>query len=296
MIDVKLETFLKVCELKNYTLVAKQLNLTQPAVSQHIKQLESELNIKLFNRINNEIKLTNEGKILFKYAKRISSLYEDLNAKLLDEKKQTKSLIIGITHTSESNLIAEVLALYCSKNKGVRIKIITDSIKNLYDKLSNFEIDLAIVEGQVNNKKYSSILLDTDSLVAVMSNENPLSKNKVININDLKKQKMILRSSSSQTRTLFSSQLENINMSLDEFNIILEIDNIATIKDLVAKNTAVSVLAKSACYSEAKNNTLAIRPIENLNMIRQINIVFLKDFAERYILDELLSIYHSIVH
>ena len=129
-----------------------------------------------------------------------------------------------------------------------------------------------------------------------MSNENPLSKNKVININDLKKQKMILRSSSSQTRTLFSSQLENINMSLDEFNIILEIDNIATIKDLVAKNTAVSVLAKSACYSEAKNNTLVIRPIENLNMIRQINIVFLKDFAERYILDELLSIYHSIVH
>lgn len=296
MIDAKLETFLKVCELKNYTLAAKQLNLTQPAISQHIKQLESELNIKLFNRINNEIKLTNEGQILLKYARRIASLYKDLNAKLLDEKKQTKSLIIGITHTSESNVIAEVLAMYCSQNKGLRIKIITDSIKNLYDKLSTYEIDLAIVEGQITDKKYSSILLDTDSLMAVMSNENPLAKNTIININDLKKQKMILRSASSQTRSLFASQLENINMSLDEFNVILEIDNIATIKDLIAKNTGVSVLPKSACYSESKNNSLAVRPIENLNMIRQINIVFLKDFTDRHILDELLVIYRSIVH
>ena len=66
MIDPKLETFLKICEVKNFTLAANQLNLTQPAVSQHIKGLESELNIKIFNRINKEIKLTNEGKILLK--------------------------------------------------------------------------------------------------------------------------------------------------------------------------------------------------------------------------------------
>lgn len=296
MIDQKLITFLAVCQYRNFTVAAKQLNLTQPAISQHIKQLESELDITIFNRTNNELKLTNEGNILLKYARRIASLYKDLETKIEDEKKQTKSLVIGITHTAESNVIAEVLAIYCAENKGLRIKIITDTIRNLYDKLSTYEIDLAIVEGQLLNKKYNSILLDTDSLVAVMSNQNPLAKNQIININDLKKEKMILRSPTSQTRSLFVSQLENLNISIEEFNIILEIDNIATIKDLIAKNMAVSVLPKSTCYSELKNNSLAIRPIENVNIMRQTNIVFSKDFTDRYILDELLSIYHSIVH
>ncbi len=295
MIDQKIETFLKICELKNYTNVAKALNLTQPAVSQHVKALEQEYNIKLFIRNNNELKLTNEGEILLKYAKRLNNIYKDLAIKLDDEKKHTKTLTIGITHTAESNAIAEVLALYCSTNKGSRIKIISDSIKNLYDKLSSYEIDLAIVEGQVPSRKYSSILLDTDSLVAVMSTSNNLAKNKTIAINDLKKENLILRSSQSQTRTLFASALANIDFSLNDFNIILELDNIATIKDLVAKDCGISILPKSACYHEIKHNVLAIRPVENLNMIRQINIVFLKDFTNQSTINEILSIYNSIV-
>lgn len=296
MIDPKLITFLTVNQCQNYTMAAKLLNLTQPAVSQHIKQLESELNITIFNRVNNDLKLTNEGAILLKYARRIISLYKDLDTKIKDEKTQSKSLVIGITHTAESNVVAEVLAIYCAENKGLRIKIISDTIKNLYDKLSNYEIDLAIVEGQILNRKYNSILLDTDSLVAVMNNQNPLAKKQIVNLNDLKKEKMILRSPMSQTRSLFVSQLESLNMSIDEFNIILEIDNIATIKDLIAKNMAVSVLPKSTCYSELKNHSLAIRPIENVNLMRQTNIVFLKDYTDHNTLDQLLSIYHSIVH
>ncbi len=295
MIDPKIETFLKICELKNYTSVAKALNLTQPAVSQHVKALENEYNVKLFIRNNNDLKLTNEGEILLKYAKRLANIYSDLAIKLEDEKKHTKTLTIGITHTSESNAIAEVLALYCSINKGSRINIISDTIKNLYDKLSSYEIDLAIVEGKIPSRKYSSILLDTDSLVAVMSTSNPLAKNKTIAISDLKKENLILRSSQSQTRTLFANALENIDISLNDFNIILEIDNIATIKDLIAKNCGVSVLPKSACYHEIKHNILAIRPVENLNMIRQINMVFLKDFTNQNTLDEILSIYNSFV-
>lgn len=295
MIDVKLETFLKVCETKNYTAAAKALNLTQPAVSQHLKQLEQELDIRLFNRIGNEIKLTNEGIILYKYARRIASLYKDLKTRINDSKINTQSLIIGITHTAESNVVAEVLANYCSKNKGVRIKIITDTIKNLYDKLSTYEIDLAIVEGQNNNKKYSSILLDTDSLMAVLPKNHPLSQQISINIDQLRKEKMILRLPSSQTRSLFATQLETINRSIDEFNIILEIDNIATIKDLVLKEQGISILPKSVCYHELKNHSLAVRPIENMTMIRQINIVFLKDFTDHHILDKLVKLYHELV-
>lgn len=294
MEDSKFITLLTVSELKNYTLAAKKLNLTQPAVSQHIRQLENELNIRIFNRVGSDLKITPEGSILIKYARRITSLYKELETKLSDEKKHARTLTIGITHTAESNIVAEVLAEFCSRNKGTKIKIISDSIKNLYDKLSTYEIDMAVVEGKVTEKKYSSVLLDTDSLVAVMSANNPLAKNKIVNVNDLKREKMILRSKQSGTRSLFVSQLGNMNISIDEFNVILEIDNIATIKDLVQKGAGVSVLPKSVCFSEMKNHSLAILPIENMTMIREMNIVFMDDFVSRSTLDEILSIYREL--
>lgn len=294
MEDAKLISLLAVNELKNYTLAAKQLNLTQPAISQHIKQLEIELNIKIFNRAGNELKITPEGEILVKYARRIVSLYKELGAKLNDEKKHAKTLIVGITHTAESNIVADVLASYCANNKGTKIKIVSDTIRNLYDKLSTYEIDFAFVEGKVNEKKYSSVLLDTDYLVAVMNLNNPLAKNKIVNINDLEKEKMILRSKHSGTRSLFVSQLMNMDMSIDEFNVIMEIDNIATIKDLIRKGVGVSVLPRSVCFSELKDHSLAILPIENMNMIREMSIVFVKDFVSNNDLEGILSIYREM--
>ena len=173
-------------------MAAKKLNLTQPAISQHIRQLETELNIKIFNRVGAELKITPEGEILVKYARRIVSMYADLESRLKDLKRHSKTLTIGITHTAESNIVAEVLASYSLSNKGTKIKIISDTIKNLYDKLSTYEIDFAFVEGKVTEKKYSSILLDTDHLVAVMNLNNPLAKNKIVDINDLKKEKMMV--------------------------------------------------------------------------------------------------------
>ncbi len=291
MVDQKLITLLTVVETHNYSLAAKQLNLTQPAISQHIRQLEKENDIRIFNRDGNDIKLTESGEILVKYARRILSLYNDIEVKLNDAKKQSTSLTIGITRTSESNIVPEVLADFSIKNKGTHIRIVSDTIKNLYDKLSTYEIDIAVIEGNVKRGKYSSVLLDTDTVMAVISNESPLAKKKIVNINDLKKEKMILRNVGSGTRSLFLSQLENINMDIDDFNVILEIDNIATIKDLVEKNIAVSVLPKSCCYSELKTKMITALPIENMNMVREINLVFNKNSIEDNILNGLLECY-----
>ncbi|MCR5740879.1 MAG: LysR family transcriptional regulator [Gammaproteobacteria bacterium] len=294
MIDQKLLTLLTVCETKNYSKASKKLNLTQPAISQHISQLEKELDIKIFNRNNNEMKLTDKGEILVKYARRIVSLYNDLDTELDDARKNKNSLIVGITHSSEGGIFPLVFAKYCEKNKGTHIKIICDSIKNLYDKLQAYEIDLAIVDGSYPSTKYSMVSLDTDFLVAILSKDNPLSKKSIININDLKMEKMILRPITSATRLLFEAHIESINMSIEDFNVVLELDNVTSIKDLVKKNYGISILPKSVCHQESKDNSLIIRPIENLTMIREVNLVYQKDVVEEKILDDLIKIYHEL--
>lgn len=293
MLNSKLETLLKVYELKSFTWAAEQLSMTQPAVSLQVKQLEQELNVRIFNRSRGELSLTGEGEIVLKYAKRIKMLYKNMEQRIEDERRRVTRLTVGITHTAESNLVAEVLAKYCSGNEGVSIKIISGTIKNLYEKLKTYEIDLAIVEGKLMDPDFNSLLLDTDCLVLVVSNNNSLAAKNMVTINELKREKMILRLPNSGTRNLFISHLESQNMSIDEFNVILEVDNIATIKDLIRRDFGVSILAKSACLDELRKGKITVLPVENLSMVREINIVYHRDFEHTDMLQDITRLYNE---
>jgi len=277
MIDPKLYTLLAVVEYNSYTRAAEHLSLTQPAVTQHIKQLEKDLDIKIFNRVRNKIKPTNEGYIVIQYARRMISLYESMKQDIEDEQHHIRRLTVGMTHTSESNAVAEVLGKFSAKSPGTNITIVTDSINNLYKKLKNYELDLAVVEGRIEDESIHSLLLDTDSLVLVVSNNNPLAKRSMVTIDELKQQPLILRSPSSGTRNLFTAKLESHNLSLNDFNVIMEVDNIATIKDLIRRDIGVSILSRSVCLDELKKGKITVLPIENLSMIREVNILYHND-------------------
>lgn len=137
--------------------------------------------------------MTEEGNIVAQYARRMAALYERLQSDLAAAEKQVTRLKIGITHTAESNLTTEVLAKCSGESSGISITILTDTINNLYAMLENYEIDLAIVEGNTSNRALSSLVLDTDFLVCVMSSSNPLSSNTMVTLDRLRKERMILR-------------------------------------------------------------------------------------------------------
>lgn len=293
MIDQKIDTLLVVAECKNFTKAAEILSLTQPAVSHHISQLEEECNAKLFVRGKGDVKLTQEGKIAVTYARRLKALYQKMLSKIADEQTHATKIRIGITHTSENNRITEVLAEYVNQNSNRTITIITDTINNLYDMLENYELDIAIVEGQKKSPNLEYIMLDTDCLMCILSNDNPLAKQSTVSIADLKKQNMILRLPSSSTRQLFEATLISCNESIKNFNIGLEVDNVATIKELVKHNLGVSVLPRSACMHDVKKNRLTMLPIKNLSMMREMNIAYNKDFVYLEALKDIVKIYQN---
>jgi DNA-binding transcriptional LysR family regulator len=294
MFSTRLETLLMVAEKQNFTQAAQALSLTQPAVSHHIASLEEELGVKLFQRGKNRLLVTPEGEIVLKYARRARSLYEKMLGELSDEAKDMTKVRIGITHTSESNIITEVLGKYASEEGTHRsITILADTINNLYDMLSDYRIDLAIVEGRPRDPGISALLLDTDYLVCVLSNNHPLAKRSMLTLSDIRRENLILRLPDSGTRNLFVSAIEQMNMTIGDFQVILEVDNIATIKDLVRKDMGISILAKSACVDEVKKGKITVLPIENLSMIREINILYHSDFSHRDMLRELVQIYRD---
>lgn len=188
-----------------------------------------------------------------------------------------------------------VFSRYFNVNDNVHIRIISDTINNLYNKLKTYEIDFAIVDGKMRDQDFVSFLLDTDYLVLAVANENPLSKKNIVNLLDLKNEKFILRLPGSGTRSLFEAHLQSNNLSIDDYNVIFEADNIATIKDLVSKNVGVSILAKSACLEEVSNKKFKIIQIENVSMLREINIIYHHDFPHTDMVKDIVDIYNDSI-
>lgn len=293
MLNPKLITLLTASELGSFTKAAAQLHLTQPAVSHHIAQLEQQLGVTVFLRKKGQITLTPEGEIVIQYVRRMKALEQQMMDELLSSDRGITRLRVGITHTAESNLITEVLAKFGREKDGVSITLTTDTIKNLYDAMEHFELDLAVVDSTVPSSDLNALMLDTDCIMCVLSNNNPLSRHAMVTLDDLKKERMILRLPSSSTRKLFEAHLLSLGMSIDAFDVAMEIDNIATIKDLIRKDLGVSILARSACMDELRKGKLTALPIENLSMVRQMNLVYHRDFPHMELLYEILRLYHD---
>ena len=289
LIDQRALTVLRIDELGSFTKAADALCLTQPAVSQHVKSLEEELGIRIFDREQKTIKLTRDGEIALKYIKRLYSISNNMKQAIKDEKMKITSLSVGITHTVESSTIIEAIAEYTREQQGISFKIVSDTAENLHRMLVNDELDFLIIEGLLDDRSLRITKLGTDSLVLATSPTHRLANKKTVTIEELKNENLILRLPNSNTRYTFEEALRKCSMKVEDFNVILEIDNIATIKDLIRRDFGVSVLAKSTCMDELKKGKIAVQDIENLGMTREINIVHTREFVHTEIIDGIIS-------
>lgn len=289
--DEKLQTFITLSETKSFTKTGELTGLTQPAVTSQIKRLEEELNCTLFLRKKGEMTLSDEGEVALLYAKRLRAVSEKMRDRIRTAKSEIKKFRIGITHTQENGFMIDAMSRLIKENDKLNITLIADDIKNLYTMLENFELDMAVLEGKPANKSFNFTVIDTDMLTLVASKDSVLAKKSTVSLSELKKQNLILRLPNSATREKFASSLEAIGESLDEFNVVIEVDSVSTIKNLVRKNAGVTVMSKSACLKEVNKGSLVSLPIENLSMIRETAIVYDKSFSHLEIVDEIAKSY-----
>ncbi len=203
MVDYRLYSLIKVVENGSYVKAARQLALSQPAVSQHIRQIEEMLGVRIFEHAHNRISLTAEGEIVVKCARRMIALSDRLKTELKDEREKVRSLTVGMTHSAESNFIVEALAAYAAGSPDLKMKVLTFTMENLYKSLKNYELDFAFVEGKTADPALSYTMLDTDCLVLAVPSGHPLAARSTVAIEQLKTERLILRLPHSNTRVLF---------------------------------------------------------------------------------------------
>jgi Transcriptional regulator len=288
MMDSKLSTFINVAKLKSYTRAGEILNLTQPAVTQHIKQLEEYYEVKLIKKKGRQISLTEEGELLLRSAKEVEATSLLLKRELKNKSSVVKRYNIGATLTIGEFVLPNLLGDYKKLHDNIDVIMHVHNLEEVLKRMSNGEFDLGIVEGPFDKSKFIYKKLKDDELVLVASPLNSISKKSKIEMNEIVKDgRLILREKGSGTRMIFENKLLEMGFSLSDIKIYMEVGSIGAIKSLVEANLGYTVISREAVKREVEAGVLSIIPIQGIRILRELNFVFLehspKDFTEDFI-------------
>ena len=230
MLDFRMETFLAVCRYMNFTRAAEKLNITQPAVSQHIRFLEKHYNTKLFRYEGKKLELTEAGEIL----KNASLTMMHDETAMQDEMKragESEELRFGATRTVGDVLGGKMIFNYLEMYPNAHIHMIVENTRELLKKLDEGEIDFALVEGFFKKNEYDFQKYSEEPYIAVCSPDYPFKK-KPKRIEDLFGERILIREDGSGTREVLERYLESCNLSIGNFRQTVEIGSMHTIKEL----------------------------------------------------------------
>ena len=294
MIDERLLSLYIISKEKNYTKTANTLNLTQPAISHHIKSLEKEYNQKLIVKKGKNLTLTPAGEILVQYYDKFKSLDVRMNEDITNINSLNKFIDIGITLTAGEYLIPSILNIIIRSIPNISINFHTDNMEKIYKGVKNDVLDFAIIEGQFPKEtSINSFLLAEDEMILVTSPSHTFKNMKKINRLLLQKERLILRERKSNTRTLIEEFLNNNGDSISRYNVMLELENINLIKELVSQNYGVSILPRSVCQQEIKKGKLIEVELEDFHIHRGIYIVYKNKCAYLNICQEIENVIAS---
>jgi len=233
-----LRYFVKVAETLHFTRAADELFVTQPALSQQIKILESELGAPLFDRSGRKVKLTDAGFTFLEYAK--NALFEVERGERAVADLQNAiigNVRIGVMY-SYFNPLLSVLSDFCTSHPGVKTSVLLENNEDLHDKLLNAELDIALTFDDNNNEELEQKGTFNTKLVLAVEKNHPLAGLKKISIADFDHVLLVLPSAGNIIRTMLEKTFKKyrirpfINAEINDLNLLLDLvetGNFATI-------------------------------------------------------------------
>ncbi|MGE4277530.1 MAG: LysR family transcriptional regulator [Lawsonibacter sp.] len=290
MQDFRMETFLTVCRLMNFTNAAKELNITQPAVSQHIRFIEEHYRVKLFHYEGKKLHLTPAGILLQSAA--TTMRHDDII--LMEQMKADREikLSFGATLTIGDFVLPEKLAGFLEREPDTKVKMLVDNTEVLLKKINAGELDFAVIEGYFRKSEYEYRVWSRQHYIAVCGGLQSL-QDQVNTLSDLFGQRIILREQGSGTREILERHMAERNYSVLDFKSRMEIGSISAIKSLVSAGCGITFLYEAAVKRELENGALRQIPLVDFEVYNDFTMVWRKGsiFNDRYLrlFDGLLS-------
>lgn len=272
----QLHTFLEIVRLKSFSKAAQSCYRTQPAVSAQVRQLETELNAPLFERLGTKISLTPAGHIFAEYSEKILELRRNAQDAINElERVPRGELLIAANEATCIYVLPGVFSEFKKRFPNVQILVDRSYGARVVEAVTDNQADFGITQLPVAEKRLQVVKIHSDEIKALVPADHPLAKRKQVEPSDVVNYPLLLPKTGT-TRRRLNLWLEPVE---DEFNVSMELDSTEMIKRFVLAGLGVSFMAHTHCADDVKAGTLAALSLAPEAMVRQLALIYRKDKA-----------------
>ena len=282
MLDFRMETFLAVCQCMNFTRASEQLNITQPAVSQHIRFLEKHYNTKLFRYEGKKLKLTGAGEILRSAS--LTMKHDEISMQSeMKKSEEGDEIRFGATRTVGDTLMGSILENYLRNYPDADIHMVVENTQELLKRLDDGSIDFALVEGFFKKSEYDYQKYSEENYIAVCSPDYQFRK-VPDTIENLFQERLLIRENGSGTREVLERYLDSQNLSISDFERTMESGSLHTIKEMTKSGCGITFLYEVAVREELQAGVLIQIPLKDFRVKHEFAFIWRRGsiYADRY--------------
>ena len=254
------KTFCDLVETKSFSKAARLNEVTQSAVSQQLKAMEAHYDMLIIDRNQKKFRLTPQGTALYSTFKEILDLYEKLNCEI----QEMRNIVSGTIQISTVNSIGlhelpPYLKSFIKEFPSVNARVEYRRANLVYDDVLHGNADLGLVAFPPPHKELTIIPFANDELIIAMSPEHHLTKKRSIAMDDLKGIEFIAFERDIPTRKATDEILAKAGV---EVSVVMEFDNVETVKRAIEITAGVAILPASTVVTESERNQLVIYKLE----------------------------------
>jgi DNA-binding transcriptional LysR family regulator len=271
----QLKIFTSVYKNKSFTRASEELHISQPTISEHIKNLEADLGVRLFDRLGRSILPTREAEILYPKA---LQLLEDLE-NIQDEVSATGSgvkgrILFGASTIPGAYILPPIAYTFKQQFPDTSFEILIEDSKKITEMVLNHDLLCGLVGAKMESDKLNYTSLIEDELVLVAGGD--ITGKRTIKPSELHTLPILMREIGSGTRQTFENYLARKKISLVDLKIVATLGSTSAVKQAVKAGLGASILSRIAVQEELANGSLVEIHIKGLQMKRKFYLVHLK--------------------
>lgn len=279
---VQLRAFHNVAVHGGFSRAAEALHLTQPAISDQVRKLEAEYDIRLFDRQRKQIRVTDAGKKLLEITYRLF----EVEQQALDYLSETQTL-----RTGQLNIVADaahhilhVLTPFRRSNPGVFISVHGGNTETAIERLQSYEADIGVVGDVPANREFETVKLNSSPIVAFTARGGPLSRQSSTTFKELMCHPLVLRETGSKTRAKLEEEARRHGIRITGS---IEAEGREAVREIVAAGGGVGVVSEAEFGQDSR---LVKIPISDSAMTMDESIICLRERLESKVIRAFMSV------
>lgn len=279
----QLEALVHLVEERNFSRAARKMNLTQPSLTKHIKNMEDILGTLVVNRESSGVTVTAEGRALYDCTRRIFRLLAETEEKIgsLSE-NEGGSITIAASTIPATYILPRVIRAFLKDHERVRCLVRTEDSDAVIDMVLDDEAEIGFIGKKPRNRKLTAEPLWEDRLVLAVPAGHRLVGRKLVAWSDIAGEPFIIREQGSATRAILENYLEErAGFGVDKLSVVCELGSSEAVKEAILAGTGLSVISIHAVSREIRSGMLCEAALEGLPLERNIYLIYKRQFSPK---------------